>query len=217
MVLGPGTGRRCCDERPRDPGRRQGGLHPRSASQPAQRSSTALDQNGGSSLNWPLFRPPPAALPELSDEPPPPPPPPPPPREARSTLAVANFRLGATSSASTSVTERFSPSGVSQERVRRRPTTTARLPLVMDSATFSAICRQTLTRKNEVSPSFQLSPSRTRGVTASRKLATAAPLGVNRSSGSSVRLPTRITWLSVATRRTPHRTSRAGTRPDTNR
>src|SRR6266511_4011849 len=89
--------------------------------------------------------------------------------------AVAHLRLGPTSSASISVTDRLSPSGVSQERVRSRPTTMARVPLVSDSAAFSASCRQTLTRKNEVSPSFQESPSRTRAVTASRKLATAVP------------------------------------------
>src|SRR5574341_1276300 len=171
MVFGRPSG--ACAEHPPNRGRRRSApAHDRVLA--VWSSDGARFQNGGSSLNWPLLRSPP-------------------PREARSTLAVANFRLGATSSASTSVTERFSPSGVSQERVRRRPTTTARLPLVRDSATFSAICRQTLIRKNDVSPSFQLSPSRTRGVTASLKLATAAPLGVNRSSGSSVRLPTRIT------------------------
>jgi hypothetical protein len=58
-------------------------------------------QNGGSSLTWP----PPFEFLEASLS-----------REARSTLAVANFRLGPTSSASISVTERFSPSAVSQER-----------------------------------------------------------------------------------------------------
>src|SRR5262245_12589410 len=65
-------------------------------------------QNGGSSLNWPPPVWPPLDWPWLP--PPPlqsPPPPPPDPREIRSTLAVANLRLGATSSASTSVAERF--------------------------------------------------------------------------------------------------------------
>src|SRR5215207_10114129 len=36
-----------------------------------------------------------------------------------------------------------------------------------------------------------------RAVTARRKLATAVPLGVNRRSGSSVRLPLRVTWVSA--------------------
>ena len=72
-----------------------------------------------------------------------------------------------------------------------------RLPLVSDSAT-SRPAGAMLIRKNEVSPSFQASPSRTREVTASRKLATACPLGVNRSSGSSVRLPATATKVSMA-------------------
>jgi hypothetical protein len=80
----------------------------------------------------------------------------------------------------------------------RRPLTMTRWPLVSDSATFSACWRQTLIRKNEVSPSFQVSPSRTREVTATRKLATACPLGVNRSSGSPVRLPAMVTKVSMA-------------------
>jgi hypothetical protein len=48
---------------------------------------------------------------------------------ARSGLAVANFELGATSSARTSTTLRRSPSGVSHERIRNRPITMARAPL----------------------------------------------------------------------------------------
>src|SRR5215218_8726029 len=134
-------------------------------------------QKGGSSLNCPLLL---AAL------------------LVRSGRAVAHLRLGPTSSASISTIDRLSPSGVSQARLLRRPLTMTRLPLATDSATFSACWRQTLTRKNEVSPSFQESPSRTRGVTASRKLATACPLGVNRSSGSSVRLPATVTKVSMA-------------------
>src|SRR6266498_713119 len=87
--------------------------------------------------------------------------------------------------------------------MRSRPTTTTRMPFCRVSALFVACWRQTLTRKNDVSPSLQVSPSRTRGVTASRKLATATPLDVNFSSGSAVRLPTSTTWLSLATC-TPH-------------
>ena len=71
-----------------------------------------------------------------------------------------------------------------------------RAPLVRLSATFSASVRQAVQRKNDVSPSFQPSPSLTRGVTATEKLATGAPDGVNRSSGSSVRLPVMVTVVS---------------------
>src|SRR5829696_5785489 len=73
--------------------------------------------------------------------------------ELRSTLAVAHFREAPTSSASSSVTDRFSPSGVSQLRCRNRPVTITRSPLPSDSARFSAWPRHTLTLKNEVSPS----------------------------------------------------------------
>src|SRR6266511_3327971 len=64
-----------------------------------------------------------------------------------SSLAVAHFRLGPTSSASISIFERFSPSAVSHEFVRSRPTTTTRLPCVRVSATFSASCRHAVTSK----------------------------------------------------------------------
>src|SRR5215211_7543612 len=110
---------------------------------------------------------------------------------------MAQRSEGATSSASTSTTDRLSPSGVSQDRDLSRPMTTARSPLDSDSATCSASCRHTFTRKNEVSPSRQLSPSRTRAVTARRKLATRLPLGVCLSSGSSVRFPVMVTWVSA--------------------
>ena len=50
---------------------------------------------------------------------------------------------------------RFSPSLVSYERCRSRPVTIARMPRVMDSATFSAAWRHTLTVRNRLSPSFQ--------------------------------------------------------------
>jgi hypothetical protein len=43
---------------------------------------------------------------------------------------------------------------------------------------LSARLRQAVHRKNDVSPSRHWSPSRTRGVTATRKLATVAPLGL---------------------------------------
>jgi hypothetical protein len=48
--------------------------------------------------------------------------------------------------------------------------TTARSPLARDSATRSASCRQTSTRKKLVWPSRQLSLSLTRAVTARRKV-----------------------------------------------
>src|SRR6266540_1714776 len=151
------------------------------ASPPGLRSGGGRDQKGGSSLNCPdglPFEPAPEVL-------------------VRSGLAVAHRKLGPISSASTSTTLRRSPSGVSQERALSRPTTITRSPLDRLSVAFSASCRQALTRKKEVSPSFQSLPSRTRGVTATRKLATAAPPWVNFSSGASVRLPQMMVVVSA--------------------
>jgi hypothetical protein len=71
-----------------------------------------------------------------------------------STLAVAQRRLGPTSSASISTAVRVWPSGVSHERDLSRPITMTRMPFVNDSATFSPSVRHAFTRKNEVSPSF---------------------------------------------------------------
>src|SRR4051812_1273574 len=100
-------------------------------------------------------------------------------RLALVTLAVAHFRLGPRSSASISMTVRFSPSWFSQERCLRRPVTTTRVPRVRDSAAFSASARQALTEKYDVSPSFHCPfSSLNRGLTATRNFATAAPLGV---------------------------------------
>src|SRR3954447_19715040 len=70
---------------------------------------------------WPPPSPPPPPPPwgatgwlaHGSSPPPPKPPPPPLPRVTRVTLAVAYFRLGPTSSTSSSMTVRFSPSRVS--------------------------------------------------------------------------------------------------------
>src|SRR5439155_5027728 len=111
-----------------------------------------------------------------------------------STLAVAHRSDGPTSSASISTTVRLSPSCVSHERCWRRPTTITLAPRVSDSATFSARPRHAFTVKYDVSPSFH-SPdwSLYRRFTATRNFATAAPFGVYRSSGSSVRLPTIVT------------------------
>jgi hypothetical protein len=84
-----------------------------------------------------------------------------------------------TSSASISVTERLSPSGVSQLRWRSRPVTITRSPLERESARCSACPRQTLTRRKLMSPSLH-SPSCQMGwVTATRRLATAMPVLVN--------------------------------------
>src|ERR671919_1466291 len=120
-------------------------------------------------------------------------------RACFSTFAVAHRRLGPTSSASISTVDLVSPSVVSHERDRSRPTTTTRLPLVRDSATFSARVRQAFARKYDVSPSFHCpEASWYRLLTAIRKFATAAPFGVYRSSGSSTRFPTMTTWFPLA-------------------
>ena len=73
-------------------------------------------------------------------------------------------------------------------------------PFCRDSATFSAIWRQTAQRMNSAVPSFHsfVCLSKVRGVEATVKLATAAPEGVNLSSGSSVRLPTTVMTVSPA-------------------
>src|SRR3954454_5218962 len=108
--------------------------------------------------------------------------------------------LGPTSSTSTSKTVRFSPSRVSNERAFRRPDTITRMPRVSDSAAFSAACRHTEQLRNIDSPSRHslLCRSNVRGVEATVKLATAAPEGVKRSSGSAVRLPTTVIGVSPA-------------------
>src|SRR6476469_8497522 len=74
------------------------------------------------------------------------------------------------------------------------------MPFWRDSATFSAACRQTEQERNSASPSFHSLDclSKVRGVDAIRKLATAAPEGVKRSSGSSTRLPTTVMTVSPA-------------------
>src|SRR3954453_19871935 len=74
------------------------------------------------------------------------------------------------------------------------------MPFWSDSATFSAACRHTEQDRNSASPSFHSLDcrSKVRGVDAIRKLATAAPEGVKRSSGSSTRLPTTVMTVSPA-------------------
>jgi hypothetical protein len=66
----------------------------------------------------------------------------------RLDLAVAHFNEAPTSSTSISVTERLSPSGVSQLRWRSRPVTITRSPLERESARCSAWPRQTFTLRN---------------------------------------------------------------------
>jgi hypothetical protein len=80
-----------------------------------------------------------------------------------------------------------------------------RMPFVSDSATFSAASRQIEQRMNRVSPSFHSLAwrSKVRGVDATVKLATAAPDGVKRSSGSAVRFPTTVMTVSPAMRVLP--------------
>ena len=93
---------------------------------------------------------------------------------------------------------RFSPSLVSYERCLSRPVTMTRIPRCRLSATFSAAWRHTVHVRNRLSPSFH-SPvelSLYRGVLATRNFATGWPAGVNRSSGSSTRFPTRVICAS---------------------
>ena len=75
-----------------------------------------------------------------------------------------------------------------------------RMPRCSDSAAFSAACRHTEQLRNSASPSFHslVCRSNVRGVDATVKLATAAPDGVKRSSGSAVRLPTTVIGVSPA-------------------
>src|SRR3990170_4333404 len=92
------------------------------------------------------------------------------------------------------------------------------MPFRSDSATFSAAWRQTEQERNSASPSFHslVCLSKVRGVDAIRKLATAAPDGVKRSSGSSTRLPTTVMtvspamWVSLAVQRVERSTGAVG-------
>src|SRR5512144_2558666 len=101
------------------------------------------------------------------------------------------------------MTVRRSPSLVSKLRDFSRPVTITRVPRCSDSATFSAASRQMLQRRKSVSPSFHSFACRSnvRGVDATVKFATAAPLGVNRSSGSLVMFPPIVMSVSPAMNR----------------
>src|SRR5690606_12095559 len=75
-----------------------------------------------------------------------------------------------------------------------------RMPLVRDSATFSAASRQIEQRRNSASPSTHSLRflSNVRGVDATVKFATAAPAGVYLSSGAPVRFPITVIAVSPA-------------------
>jgi hypothetical protein len=77
-----------------------------------------------------------------------------------------------------------------QLRCCSRPTTTTRLPFDHDCSACSAWSRQTMTVKKDGSCSR-------RPDTATRNMARAMPDSVCRSSGSSVRLPAKLTLASV--------------------
>jgi hypothetical protein len=105
-------------------------------------------------------------------------------------VAVAHRRLGPSSSATTSTTDRTLPSSAVQLRCWRRPTTTTRLPLLSDSAACSAWSRHTITVKNDASCSR-------RPETATRNITRAIPASVCRSSGWSVRLPAKVVVMEL--------------------
>src|SRR5437773_6235042 len=95
--------------------------------------------------------------------------------------------------------DRFSPWSVSHERCSRRPVTRMRAPFWIDSPTFSPMSPQQTTLKNEVASSHSwVWRFCQRRLTARPKLAFAWPLLVNRSSGSRVTLPTKVTLLPFA-------------------
>lgn len=120
-------------------------------------------------------------------------------RGVRVMVTVANVMDAATSSASITIFERFSPSGLSQRSVRSLPATTSRAPLRAEAARFSASCRQAVQSRNVGSPSLHVSASRSnvRGVEAMVNRATGTPLGVNRNSGSSTRFPITVSGMSL--------------------
>jgi len=106
------------------------------------------------------------------------------------TEPCAHRRLGPSSSATTSTTERALPSSAVQRRCWRRPTTTTRLPLARDWTACSAWSRHTITMKKDGSCSRRFD-------TATRNMARVIPASVWRTSGWSVRLPAKLTAASV--------------------
>ena len=112
-------------------------------------------------------------------------------RLVRVIAMVAKVIDAPMSSTSSTIRERFSPSGDSHRSVHSRPATTTRAPLASDSVRFSASCRKAVQSRNVVSPFCQAFASRSKvlGVDATVNRATGTPLGVKRSSGSSTRFP----------------------------
>jgi hypothetical protein len=86
-------------------------------------------------------------------------------------VAVTERRLGPSSSATTSTTERALPSSAVHLRCWSRPTTTTRSPFDKDWLACSAWSRQTITVKNDGSCSR-------RPLTATRNMAWLIPLSV---------------------------------------
>src|SRR5262245_42634427 len=94
------------------------------------------------------------------------------------------------------MTERFSPSWVSQLRCSSRPVATTRMPFFNEAATLSASCRQhTMLKKLVRSSHSFVCWLRHERLTATPKVAVEMPLAVYRISGSRVRLPTTVIEL----------------------
>src|SRR5262245_12425074 len=122
-----------------------------------------------------------------------PPSPPPSPRPPRNC----------TESAMISTAWRFEPSWASHSRQSSRPSTPTGRPLERYWGQASALLPQTVTSKLVgLSPQLPWA-SFWRVLTAMRSLQAAVPLGVCRSSGSRVRLPTSTTRLMFAMSSTP--------------
>src|SRR5271157_999666 len=113
-------------------------------------------------------------------------------------LPFPSFR-NCTESAIMSTAWRLLPSWASHSRHSRRPSIATGRPLERYRATFSPWPPHTVTLK-KLGLSTHSSPSLRRVLQAIRRLHTEVPLGVERSSGSAVRLPvmTRRLMLFIA-------------------
>ena len=115
-----------------------------------------------------------------------------------STAAIAQRNDGPTSSATSSILDRLSPSGVSQVLCSRRPVTIILMPRWTVAPAFSASPCQVIMSKNDVDSShscvWRFCHLR---FTARPKFVVACPDGVNRNSGSRVTLPTSVMELSI--------------------
>jgi hypothetical protein len=105
-------------------------------------------------------------------------------------VAVAHRRLGPSSSATTSTTERALPSSAVQVRCWSRPTTTTRLPFDSDSAACSACSHHTTTVRT--TPPAPYGPTPPPGTWPER-----CHPRCSGPRGSSVRLPSKLTAASV--------------------